>query len=290
MPRGSRIPASASTSSTTRSSPGAERVEVVDAADDARLVQEALDAGELEPAGEGRYYSRSYHKDTARSEERTIVATSNPEDKGVYNNWRPSSEMKPLLEERMRGASAGKTMYVIPYLMSPPGNALAPWADRRRADRHPHRRAAHDPDVARRRGVRQRPRGPGQLRPRRPRHRRPGEPRPGHARRPALLRHRRRRAHDPALRLVVRRQRAARQDRPRPAPGGVRRLGVEEVPRRAVHADRHPRQGDRQDVPRLRRLPERLGQDQPGDDAGARTPSATATTSRSTATTSPGCG
>ena len=133
-----------------------------------------------QPAGEGRYYSRSYHKDTARSEERTIVATSNPEDKGVYNNWRPASEMKPLLEERMRGASAGKTMYVIPYLMSPPGNALAPWADRRRADRHPHRRAAHDPDVARRRGVRQRPRGPGQLRPRRPRHRRPGEPRPGH--------------------------------------------------------------------------------------------------------------
>ena len=86
---------------------GAERVEVVDEADDARLVQEALDAGELLPAGEGRYYSRSYHKDTARSEERTIVATNDPKDKGVYNNWRPASEMKPLLEERMRGASAG---------------------------------------------------------------------------------------------------------------------------------------------------------------------------------------
>ncbi|HEY0903384.1 MAG TPA: phosphoenolpyruvate carboxykinase (GTP) [Marmoricola sp.] len=107
---------------------GAERIEVVDAADDARLLQEALDAGELFPAGEGRYYSRSYHKDTARSEERTIVATNDPKDKGVYNNWRPASEMKPLLEERMRGASAGKTMYVIPYLMAPPGNALAPWA------------------------------------------------------------------------------------------------------------------------------------------------------------------
>jgi len=107
---------------------GAERVEVVDADDDARLVQEALDAGELLPAGEGRYYSRSYYKDTARSEERTIVATSDPKDKGVYNNWRPSSEMKPLLEERMRGASAGKTMYVIPYLMAPPGSPLAPWA------------------------------------------------------------------------------------------------------------------------------------------------------------------
>jgi phosphoenolpyruvate carboxykinase (GTP) len=107
---------------------GAERVEVVDAADDARLVKEALEAGELLPAGEGRYYSRSYHKDTARSEERTIVATSDPKDKGVYNNWRPSAEMKPLLEDRMRGASAGKTMYVIPYLMAPPGSPLAPWA------------------------------------------------------------------------------------------------------------------------------------------------------------------
>ena len=107
---------------------GAARVEVVSSADDARLVQEALDAGELLPAGEGRYYSRSYHKDTARSEERTIVATSNPADKGVYNNWRPASEMKPMLEDRMRGASAGKTMYVIPYLMAPPGNVLSPWA------------------------------------------------------------------------------------------------------------------------------------------------------------------
>ena len=107
---------------------GAEHVEVVSAADDARLIQEALDTGELMPAGEGRYYSRSHHLDTARSEERTIVATNDEKDKGVYNNWRPTSEMVPLLEDRMRGASAGKTMYVIPYLMSPPGNDLAPWA------------------------------------------------------------------------------------------------------------------------------------------------------------------
>jgi phosphoenolpyruvate carboxykinase (GTP) len=107
---------------------GADRIEVVSAADDDRLIQESLDAGELLPAGEGRYYSRSHHKDTARSEERTIVATNDRKDKGVYNNWRPASEMKPSLEERMRGASAGKTMYVIPYLMAPPGNALAPWA------------------------------------------------------------------------------------------------------------------------------------------------------------------
>ena len=65
---------------------GADRIEVVDAADDARLIEESLAAGELLPAGEGRYYSRSYHKDTARSEERTIVATSNPQDAGAYKN------------------------------------------------------------------------------------------------------------------------------------------------------------------------------------------------------------
>src|SRR3954452_11179529 len=107
---------------------GAERVEVVGAADDARLVQEALDAGELLPAGEGRYYSRSYFKDTARSEERTVVATSKEDDKGVYNNWKPAAEMTELLTERMRGASAGKTMYVIPYLMAPPGSPLESYA------------------------------------------------------------------------------------------------------------------------------------------------------------------
>jgi phosphoenolpyruvate carboxykinase (GTP) len=107
---------------------GAERVEVVNACDDARLLREALDAGELLPAGEGRYYSRSHPKDTARSEERTVVATSNPADKGVYNNWRPAAEMRPLLEERMRGASAGKTMYVVPYLMAPAGSPLEAYA------------------------------------------------------------------------------------------------------------------------------------------------------------------
>ena len=107
---------------------GAERVEVVDASDDARLIRESLDAGEILPAGEGLYYSRSYFKDTARSEERTVVATSDPEDKGEYNNWRPASEMVPLLTERMRGSSAGKTMYVIPYLMAPPGSPLMHWS------------------------------------------------------------------------------------------------------------------------------------------------------------------
>src|SRR5689334_23198099 len=80
------------------------------------------------PAGEDLYYSRSYYKDTARSEERTIVATSNPADKGVYDNWYPSDEMKAKLTGLMTGASKGKTMYVIPYLMSAPGSPLERYA------------------------------------------------------------------------------------------------------------------------------------------------------------------
>ena len=107
---------------------GADNIEVVSADDDARLIQEALEAGEILPAGEDLYYSRSYYKDTARSEERTIVATSDPADKGVYDNWYPSDEMKAKLTGLMRGASAGKTMYVIPYLMSAPGSPLEKYA------------------------------------------------------------------------------------------------------------------------------------------------------------------
>ncbi len=104
------------------------RIEVVSAADDARLVEEGLAEGEILPAGDGLYYSRSYFKDTARSEERTIVATSRPTDKGVYNNWRLTSEIRPVVEGHMKGAMAGKTMYVIPYLMAPPGSPLEAYA------------------------------------------------------------------------------------------------------------------------------------------------------------------
>ncbi|WP_017934207.1 phosphoenolpyruvate carboxykinase (GTP) [Nocardioides sp. Iso805N] len=107
---------------------GADKVEVVSAEDDARLLEESLAAGEILPVAGGRFYSRSYFKDTARTEERTVVATSNEADKGVYNNWRPAEETVATLTERMRGASQGKTMYVIPYLMAPQGSPLEAYA------------------------------------------------------------------------------------------------------------------------------------------------------------------
>ncbi|HXS23045.1 MAG TPA: phosphoenolpyruvate carboxykinase (GTP), partial [Gemmatimonadales bacterium] len=106
----------------------ADNIEVVGAADDARLIQESLDANEIVAVGDDVYYSRSYYKDTARSEERTIVATNSASDRGVYNNWRPAPEMKAKLTGLMRGASKGKTMYVIPYLMAAPGSPLEKYA------------------------------------------------------------------------------------------------------------------------------------------------------------------
>src|ERR1700743_123799 len=107
---------------------GAASIEGVSADDDTRLIEEALAAGEIFPAGQGLSHPRSYYKDTARSEERTIVATSDPADKGVYDNWYPSDEMKAKLTGLMTGASARKTMYVIPYLMSAPGSPLEKYA------------------------------------------------------------------------------------------------------------------------------------------------------------------
>ena len=107
---------------------GAGRLEVISAADDARLTREALAAGEVVPVSGGRIYARSHPKDTARTEERTFVATADPADRGAYNNWRLSSEIKPRVMELMRNAAAGKTIYAIPYLMAPPGSPLDAWA------------------------------------------------------------------------------------------------------------------------------------------------------------------
>ncbi len=270
---------------------GAARVEVVSAADDARLIAGVPGRrARSSPRARACYYSRSYCKDTARSEERTIVATSDPADKGVYNNWRPTREMRPIARGEHDGRLGGQDDVRHPLPHGPARVAAREVRGRRRAHRPPHRRAAHDPHGAGRPAVHRRARGPDGLRARRPRDRRPAEPRPGHPRRPALLRHDRATsarsctsAPPTAATPCSARSRTVCAWRPTTA-GQSQEFLV-----RAVHADRHQGQGDREDVPRLRRVPERLGQDQPRDDAARRTLSETATTSSSSATTSCGC-
>ena len=107
---------------------GVDAVEVIDAADDERLLQEAIASGELIDLGNGTYYAHSHPQDTARTEARTFVGTDQEGDKGRFNNWRPAAELRADVEALMKGASAGRIMYVIPYLMAnSPGSPLAKW-------------------------------------------------------------------------------------------------------------------------------------------------------------------
>ncbi len=92
------------------------------------LTRQAVDAGILIKLNQkklpGCYYHRSNPNDVARVEECTFICTRTPDAAGPTNNWMHPAAMYEKLYGMCKGAMQGRTMYVVPYLMGPPGSPL----------------------------------------------------------------------------------------------------------------------------------------------------------------------
>jgi phosphoenolpyruvate carboxykinase (GTP) len=94
-----------------------------------RLTEEAVQKGLMKPLNQqklpGSYVARSEPNDVARVEQLTFICTPTKEEAGPTNNWMAPDEMYKKLSALFDGAMKGRTMYVVPYLMGPPGSPLA---------------------------------------------------------------------------------------------------------------------------------------------------------------------
>jgi phosphoenolpyruvate carboxykinase (GTP) len=71
------------------------------------------------------YLHRSNPNDVARVEQFTFICTPTKEEAGPTNNWSEPSATYTRLHEMLKGAMAGRTMFVVPYIMGPPESPLA---------------------------------------------------------------------------------------------------------------------------------------------------------------------
>jgi len=94
-----------------------------------RLIRECLATGELIELNQsklpGCYLHRSAPHDVARTEHLTFVCTGQQEDAGPNNNWMAPDEARQKLAGLYKGAMKGRTMYVVPFLMGPPGSRFS---------------------------------------------------------------------------------------------------------------------------------------------------------------------
>ena len=71
------------------------------------------------------FLHRSDPSDVARTEHLTFLATGSPDDAGPTNNWMSIEEAKARVWPLFKGCMKGRTMYVVPYLLGPPGSSFS---------------------------------------------------------------------------------------------------------------------------------------------------------------------
>jgi phosphoenolpyruvate carboxykinase (GTP) len=108
-----------------------QKIHVCDGSDaeNQRLIERMLDDKTLFALNQkhypGCYLHRSHPNDVARVEQLTFICSEKQDDAGPTNNWMDPWEAKARVGELFRGSMRGRTMYVLPYVMGPPGSPLS---------------------------------------------------------------------------------------------------------------------------------------------------------------------
>jgi phosphoenolpyruvate carboxykinase (GTP) len=94
-----------------------------------RLVERMLADGTLVPLdpaeAPGCTLHRSHPSDVARTEHLTFIASRRQEDAGPTNNWMAPEQARQRVGPLLAGVMKRRTMYVVPYVMGPPGSPFS---------------------------------------------------------------------------------------------------------------------------------------------------------------------